>query len=61
MRELYDHLIKILVEKGKGAEYSNKDVIEFPPGTFKEINETLIRIDERKRILKMYGIKDNIQ
>jgi hypothetical protein len=61
MQELYDKLISFLVEKGKGTSYLNKDVIEFAPGELDELNNILIRIDERKKTMKKYNIPNDLE
>ena len=55
MQELYDKLIELICS-GNGETYANMDFIKFKPGTVQQINDTLIRINERKKMFEEYNI-----
>lgn len=56
MEELYQKLIALICS-GSGTSYANKDIVEFKPGTIQDINDTLVRISERKKIYKEYNLQ----
>lgn len=60
MQELYDRLIELICS-GTGERYANMDLMKFSPGVLDELNNTLIRINERKKIFEKYNIPNDLE